>query len=211
MAGDAQVTSSDGPGGKASRFLDAVVAFVVALFHPIFRVFTSAEKSPPSHPSSQPSSPHEPPHEDNDDTYRQPGQNNNETARMHPQPQPHSRPAQPTALKAIDANVRPAAAVKVTLPPTGPSNGAIRQENAIAANAAVPVANAHRELTDAKANSVQPRAVGQEQAEENRQEQLTLPPPITTDQAADEQEDPAISAERAIHHGFMNQALDMVS
>lgn len=75
-----------------------------------------------------------------------------------------------------------------------------------------------RDLANAASNGQKLRAVGDEQAQENRQEQLTLPPPICEpeptqeieDGADEEPEDPAMAAERAIHHGFMNQALDMV-
>lgn len=190
MAGVGQFTSADGPGGRASRFLDAVVAFVVAIFHPIFRVFASDTNSPstsPSHPS-------------------QPPINVSTNNTMNSQSQ--NRSAHPHGPKEVNANAAP---VKVTLPHKGPPNGAVKQEN-VALGSSAPSTNDSRELADAT-NGAKLRDLGQEQAEENRQEQLTLPPPVQSvdEKTNDAPEDPAIAAERAIHHGFMNQALDMVS
>lgn len=230
MAGGGQFTSADGPGGKASRFLDAVVAFVVAIFHPIFRVFASAANSPSTPSSHQPQQQQQQPDENNHAatavTNTTTTSTNNDTKRtnlsgseathsgaetMHSQQQ--SRLAQPRGPKEVNANAQSAAAVHVTLPQIGPPNGALKQENIATSNGVIPVTTDSRKLSDAT-NSAKYRTVGEEQAEENRQEQLTLPPPIQSleeEQDAQEPEDPAIAAERAIHHGFMNQALDMVS
>lgn len=205
MAGDGHFTSSDGPGGRASRFLDAVVAFVVAIFHPIFRVFASSGNSP-SNSSSPPSQPPQQAPENN-----HPSVQPNDDTETTMQSQHQSRSAHPHGPREVNANARSSSAVKVTLPQIGPPNGAVKQEN-IAANGATPATNVSRQLADAT-NAAKFRTVGEEQAEENRQEQLTLPPPIQPidQQGGDEVKDPAIAAERAIHHGFMNQALDMAS
>lgn len=196
MAGDGHFTSSDGPGGRASRFLGAVVAFVVAIFHPIFRVFASAANSP-SNSSSPPS---QPPQQEVEINHPSVQPNGDTETTMQSQHQ--SRSAHPYGPREVHANATSSSVVKVTLPQIGPPNGAVKQEN-IAANGATPATNAAKF-----------RTVGEEQAEENRQEQLTLPPPIQSvdqQEGGDEVEDPAIAAERAIHHGFMNQALDMAS
>lgn len=130
---------------------------------------------------------------------------------MHPQKQ--GRLGQPRGPREVNANTnaQPTAAVKVTLPQIGPPNGAVKQEN-VPANGVASVTNDSRDIADAT-NGAKFRALGEEQAEENRQEQLTLPPPIQSldEQSGDDLEHPAIAAERAIHHGFMNQALDMVN
>lgn len=241
MARDGQSTSADEPGGRASRFLGAVVAFVVAIFHPIFRVFASATANSPAHPSSHQSQEHQRSDENNHAAatvttttittttttttakrsissqrkYQDPNDSdlqadhNGEADSMHPQQQ--RRLAQSHGPKEVSANVRPAAAVKVTLPHINPPNGAVKKEN-VTANGVATLTNDNCELADAT-NGSKYRAVGEEQAEENRQEQLTLPPPIEPidEQDDHEPEDPELTAERAIHHGFMSQALDMVS
>lgn len=122
---------------------------------------------------------------------------------------------------------KPAAPVKVALPrTTGLPNGIAKQENqptksnggaadsaaAAAVDVVVVKAAEGRDLANGPKGAVF-RAVGEEQAQENRQEYITLPPvddEVATEPAEDEPEDPALAAERAIHHGFMNQALDMV-
>lgn len=222
MAGGGQFISLHGPGGRASRFLDAVVAFVVAIFQPIFRVFAATDNSHPN-PSLHPSPPPQQTDENNHaatkttSPSRSPSQNDLQTdpdnidaTSMHPQRQ--GRLGQPRGPREINANAnsQPTAAVRVTLPQIGPPNGPVKQEN-VPANGVASVTNASLDLADAT-NGAKFRALGEEQAEENRQEQLTLPPPIQSvdDQGGDDQEDPAIAAERAVHHGFMNQALDMV-
>lgn len=112
---------------------------------------------------------------------------------------------QPNGLREVNANGLPVA--NVALPRLATPNGAPKQENAPATGAAAQTANGCD--TANTTNGVKFRSVGEEQAEENRQEYITLPPPVT-EQDGDEPEDPAKAAERAIHHGFMNQALDVV-
>lgn len=119
----------------------------------------------------------------------------------------------PDGPREIDANGQPP--VHVALPTRGPPNGVVKQENvpttANANGAAVKTANDGDLATNGTTES-KFRAVGEEQAEENRQEYITLPPPVHSGNEGDgdEPEDPAKAAERAVHHGFMDQALDMV-
>lgn len=189
MARDGHLSSSGGPGGRASRFLDAVVAFVVAIFHPIFRVF---QQQPP------------PPADDHLNNHHPDAANTTTTTTTAMQSQHQSRSARACGPREVNANAKPSLPVKASLPQIGPPNGPAKQENI-------------RQLAHAPSAATEFRTVGEEQAEENRQEQLTLPPPIhPIDQddgagAGAVVQDPAIAAERAIHHGFMNQALDMAS
>lgn len=200
MARDGHLSSSSGPGGRASRFLDAVVAFVVAIFHPIFRVFASAASS--TSPSSQQQQP--PPPADDHLNNHHPDAANTTTTTTAMQSQHQSRSARACGPREVNANAKPSLPVKASLPQIGPPNGPAKQENI-------------RQLAHAPSAATKFRTVGEEQAEENRQEQLTLPPPIhpidQDDGAGTDAvvKDPAIAAERAIHHGFMNQALDMAS
>lgn len=151
------------------------------------------------------------------------------SSRMQPslqvQPLAATRSKGPREVNAnANANGQPNSIVKVALPRMGLPNGVVKQENqpakgnGAAVNVNVKAAN-HRDLANGT-KSAKFRSVGEEQAEENRQEYITLPPvgvdddhsedEAVAEQAEDEHEDPALAADRAIHHGFMNQALDMV-
>lgn len=237
MAGSA--LTEEAPGGRASKFLDAVVAFVVAVFQPIFHVLVSVIS--PSNPKSR------------DQQHRQHdnGQSASETNRdkhhdastaashdgelaSHPASHPDHDPKtmapllqnQPSAANQshlpMETKTNGQGPVKAALRRPESSQVAVKQEN-VPANGtggpAKPARSVDRDLANADTHGPKYRAVGDEQAQENRQDQLTLPPPVcepgvaqnSDDGGGDgELEDPATAAERAIHHGFMNQALDMV-
>ncbi|KAJ4386160.1 tRNA(adenine34) deaminase [Gnomoniopsis smithogilvyi] len=133
---------------------------------------------------------------------------------LQKQPSAGNRSHQPVVMPMDDVTNGQAPA-KVAVPDLNPANKAVKQEN-VRTNGK----GGHKndcDIANAAANAQNFRTVGDEQAQENRQEQLTLPPPVcepeTAQDVADgdnvEPEDPATAAERAIHHGFMNQALDM--
>lgn len=235
MGAGGKFTASDGPGGRAWRTLDAVVAFVAAVFHPIFCVLASvvsASKSKSrSRSKSEPDAPSIPQRDqqqhnknnigssDENDPGQHPNINTSTSASSHDGPtnMPPLLQAQPMAPRPNGSKANGnGQTIKVALPRMGPPNGAAKQENSPANGAAVRPTSS-RGLVDAT-NGSRLRALGEEQAEENRQEQLTLPPPIqpvtveqlTDDDNDDEAEDPAKAAERAVNHGFMHQALDMV-
>lgn len=120
--------------------------------------------------------------------------------------------------KSINTDGQPPA--KVALPRKGPPKGGCKQENATVHGDAVNHSRSNDfDGANATKNGRKYRSVGEEQAEENRHDQLTLPPPaLDADTVKDsvvgevdeEPEDPATAADRAYHTGFMNQALDMV-
>lgn len=235
----------DGPGGRASRFLDAVVAFVAAVFQPIFHVLVSVispsnstsreqhhrAKSQPRKPDKDPSASEEQqnkrhdastttshdgdlgssldPHPDHDSqSMAPPLQNQSLTSNWSRQP--------------MEVKTNGQAPSKVALPRLDPiKQPIVKQENVPASGSGgvvKPIHSDDRDLANATVNEPKYLAVGDEQAQENRQDQLTLPPPVcgaktahdNNDGRDDEPEDPATAAERAIHHGFMHQALDMV-
>lgn len=225
--------TAEGMGGKAFSVVDVVVSFLAAFFHRILATVVS-----PSQPKSQSKLKTQDRQQDteadstNNNQQHQPSPRHDDhlntggaTAATHdngnsslatdadtdPQRMPpplHKQPMaanQPNGLREVNANGRPI--VNVALPRPATPNGAVKQENVLANGAAVQTANDGDSANDT--NGAKFRSVGEEQAEENRQEHITLPPPVT-EQDGGEPEDPAKAAERAIHHGFMNQALDMV-
>lgn len=246
MAGSGLAEGSGGS-GRASRFLDGVVAFVVAIFQPIFHVLASVIS-----PSNQPprdqhnhqntsSTQQDQQHKDEDNDSKRhdavavaatnttshdgdPPLNSRSHSDSDPKkmaPSLHNQPAagnrfqQPMPLNEETNGQGPA---KVSAPRLKSTKVAVKQENVPTNGKASGSHGKDRDLAKATTDAQKLRAVGDEQAQENRQEQLTLPPPICEpetaqdiDDGADEEpEDPATAAERAIHHGFMNQALDMV-
>lgn len=249
MAGSSLAEGSGGS-GRASRFLDGVVAFVVAIFQPIFHVLVSvispsnqATRDQQNHQKASStqqdqqqkdkdnandsklhnatavaatttSSPH-----DGDptlDSHSRPDSDPNRMApSLHNQPSTGHRPFQPMPLNQETNGQGPARGAAPRLDST---KVAVKQENLPTNGKRSGGHSNDRDLANANTNGQKFRVVGDEQAQENRQEQLTLPPPICEpepaqdiDDGADEEpEDPAVAAERAIHHGFMNQALDMV-
>lgn len=246
MAGSGSGEGSGG-GGRASRFLDGVVAFVVAIFQPIIHVLVSVI-SPPSQPprdqhnhQNNSSTQQDQQHEDKDNDRKRhdpvaavttttsshdvdpplnlPSHSDSDPKKMAPslqnQPAGGNRFQQPMPLNEETNGQGPA---KVVAPRLNATKVAAKQENVPTNGTGSGSHGKDRDLANATTNAQKLRAVGDEQAQENRQEQLTLPPPICEpdtvqdiDDGADEEpEDPATAAERAIHHGFMNQALDMV-
>lgn len=223
MVASGDFTSSDGPGGKASRFLDAVVAFVVGIFQPIFRFLLSAifTRQPRQHNNQN---------RDRDNTLGDSSRNNNigdsNESRTNPDGQDgdHQGDGSPESMqrhsstaraphaygpKAVDGSAHPV--VKPVLPLVGPAVSAsrpVKQEGAPANGVAAKTALG--DATNGVNHTSKHHVVGKEEAEENLHDQVDLAPAVQPVEDEEEPEDPAIAAERAIHHGFMDQALDMV-
>lgn len=225
MVASGDFTSSDGPGGKASRFLDAVVAFVVGIFQPIFRFLTSAifTRQPRQHNNQN---------RDRDNTLGDSSRNNNANIGDHDHSRPipdgqdgdHQGDGSPESMqrhsstaraphaygpKAADGNAPPA--VKPVLPQVVPAVNAsrpVKQEGA--STNGVAAKTALGDATNGVNHTSKHHVVGEEEAEENLHDQVDLAPAVQPVEGEEEPEDPAKAAERAIHHGFMDQALDMV-
>lgn len=224
MVASGDFTSSDGPGGKASRFLDAVVAFVVGIFQPIYRFLLSAifTRKPRQHNNQN---------RDRDNTLGDAPHNNNNIGDHNdsiPNPdgqdadhqgddspgsmQRHSsapRPLHAYGPKDVNGHARPA--VKPALPLVGPAVSASRpakQDGALTNGVAAKTALG--DVTNVVNHPSKHHVVGEEEAEENLHDQVDLAPAVQPVEGEEEAEDPAKAAERAIHHGFMDQALDMV-
>lgn len=263
-AGDGlSVVEGTGPGGGASTralsLRERLVAFFVAIFHPIFLVLVSVispakdrdqqsqraktqSKHQPQQNTTTKNSNHdrsatEKQHlndrhdissiitltsqddDDDQDLIHNPAHSPKRMAPPPLQNQPSAaNRSSSNANKGINTNGQPPA--KVALPRNGPHQGVFKQENVSANGDAIkhPRSN-DRDGANANQNGRKYRSVGEEQAEENRHDQLTLPPlALDTDTVEDsvvdeideEPEDPVTAAERAYHTGFMNQALDMV-
>ncbi|CAN8100033.1 unnamed protein product [Discula destructiva] len=254
MAGDGS-SAAEAPARRASRFLDAVVAFVVAIFHPIFRVLVSVvspansrdqqhqhqrqgtqspqhntttiddQSAPRKGNERQKQEHHKDRHDVSSTTSSHDGDpaadSDPESRRMSPSLRNQSLTANRTSHpKELKSNGH--LPTKAEQPRMGQSDGGVKQEN-VSANGGVnvkPSRTNDRNLANVTNNGLKYRSVGEEQAQENRQDQLTLPPlaldpHMTEDDVEEEEEieeepeDPATAAERAVHHGFMNQALDM--
>lgn len=246
MAGS-DLAEGSGGSGRASRFLDGVVAFVVAIFQPIFHVLVSVIS-----PSNQP--PRDQHNHQNTTTTQRDQQQQDKAynSKRHdavaaattatsshdgdPPLTPPSQPDSDTKKMAPSLHNQPAAGnrfqqsmplneetngqgpAKAVAPRLGSTKVTVKQENVPTNGKGSGSLVKDRDLANETTNAQKLRAVGDEQAQENRQEQLTLPPPICDPETAqdiddgtnEQPEDPATAAERAIHHGFMNQALDMV-
>lgn len=202
-----------------------MVAFVVGIFQPIFRFLLLAI-------SPRKTRQHNNQNRDRDTALGDPPHNNNNNNGDHDdsRPKPHGqdggdggddspermqrqsttvRPQHAYGPKAVNGNARPA--VKPALPQIGPAVKAsrpVKQDGASTNGAAATTA-----LEDVT-NGVNPHPkhhiVGDEEAEENLHDQVDLAPTVQPVEGEEEPEDPAKAAERAIHHGFMDQALDMV-
>lgn len=233
MVASGDFTSADGPGGKASRFLDAVVAFVVGIFQPIFHFLLSAvfTRKPRQHNNQNRDrdntlgdSPHgnssnndnnnNGDHNDSSSSASPDGHHGHRQGDGSPESmQRHSttttRPQHAYGPKAVNGNTHPP--VTPALPQTNPPVGSPRpakQEGGAPTNG-VPPKTALQDVT----NSVNPASnhhiVGQKEAEENLHDQVDLAPAVQPVDGEEEPEDPVKAAERAINHGFMDQALDM--
>lgn len=247
MAGSGLAEGSNGS-GRASRFLDGVVAFVVAIFQPIFHVLVSVIS-----PSNQPprdqhnhqnnsSTQQDQQHKDKDNDRKRhdaaaaaatstisshdgdPPLNSQSHSDSDPNKMAPSIPNPITAENRFQQSMplseetNGQGSVKAMAHRLTSTKVAVKQENVPTNGKGSGSHGKDRDLANATTDAQKLRAVGDEQALENRQEQLTLPPPICEPETAqdidddtdEEPEDPATAAERAIHHGFMNQALDMV-
>lgn len=246
MAGSGLAESSGGS-GRASRFLDGVVAFVVAIFQPIFHVlvsFISPSNQPPrnQHNHQNNSSTQQDQQQKDKDNDRNrhdavaaaatttsshdgdPPLNSQSQSDSDPNkmaPSLHDQPAAGNRFQQsmpLSEETNGQGSVKAMAPRLNSTKVAVKQENVPTIGKGSGSHGKDRDLANATTDAQKLRAVGDEQAQENRQEQLTLPPPICEPETAqdiddgtdEEPEDPATAAERAIHHGFMNQALDMV-
>lgn len=224
MVASGDFTAADGPGGKASRFLDAVVAFVVGIFQPIFRFLLSAifTRKPRQHNNQNRDRDNalgESPNDNtsgsvpNDSRPSPDGQDGDHQGGDSPgsmQRQSSSaRPQHAYGPKAPNGNARPA--VKPALPQIGPAVNASRpvKQDGAATNGAA-AKTALEDVTNGVNHPSKHHVVGEEEAEENLHDQVDLAPAVQPVGGDEEPEDPAKAAERAIHHGFMDQALDMV-
>lgn len=222
MVASGDFTSSDGPGGKASRVLDAVVAFVVGIFQPIFGFLSSAifTRKPRQHNNQNRDrdntlgdSPHNNVGDHNDPRPNPDGQDDDHQGDSSLESmQRHSstpRPQHAYGPKVANGNAPPA--VKPVLPQVGPAVNASRPAkqdgaptNGVAAKTAL------GDVTNGVNHTSKHHVVGEEEAEENLHDQVDLAPAVQPVDGEEEPEDPVKAAERAIHHGFMDQALDMV-
>lgn len=227
MVASGDFTAADGPGGKASRFLDAVVTFVVGIFQPIFRFLLSAifTRKPRQHNNQNRDRDNtlgDSPHKNNNDNNT--GDHNDASSSPdghlgHHQGdgslesmQRHSaatRPQHAYGPKAANGSTLPP--VKPALPRIGPSVDSPRpakQESAPTNR--VPPKTALQDVTNTVNPASKHHVVGEREAEENLHDQVDLAPAVQPVAGEEEPEDPVKAAERATHHGFMDQALDMV-
>lgn len=224
MVASGDFTSADGPGGKASRFLDAVVAFVVGIFQPIFRFLLSAI-------FTRKSRQHNNQNRDRDNTLGDSPRNNNnngdhdDTRANHDgQRGDHEGDDSPESMQRHSNNARPQHAygpkaangnapppVKPALPQIGPAVNSPRpvRQDAVPTNG-VPLKTPLDDVTNGVQHTSKHHIVGEKEAEENLHDQVDLAPAVQPVEGEEGPEDPAMAAERAVHHGFMDQALDMV-
>lgn len=226
MVAGGDFTSADGPGGKASRFLDAVVAFVVGIFQPIFRFLLSAifTREPRQHNNQN---------RDRDNTLGDSPHNNNNNNNGDPddtranhdgQPGDHEGDGSPESMQRHSTDARPQHSygpkaangnaphpIKPALPQVGPAVNSPRpvKQDATPTNGAPPK-TALEDVTNGVQHTSKHHVVGEKEAEENLHDQVDLAPAVQPVEGEEGPEDPAKAAERAIHHGFMDQALDMV-
>ncbi|KAK2601169.1 hypothetical protein N8I77_010639 [Diaporthe amygdali] len=218
MVASGDFTSADGPGGKASRFLDAVVAFVVGIFQPIFRFLFSTffTRKPRQHNNQNRDRGNTltdaPPNDEHDHQPRPnpSGQDGdlqgNDTPESMQRHSTSNRPQHAYGPKFVNGNAQPA--TKPALPQTGvaviPSRP-VKHEDAPPNG--VPPKTPLEDITNGVDDNLKHHVVGAEEAEENLHDQVDLAPAVQP--VEEEPEDPATAAERAVHHGFMDQALDM--
>ncbi|KAL1863965.1 tRNA(adenine34) deaminase [Diaporthe australafricana] len=219
MVASGDFTSADGPGGKASRFLDAVVAFVVGIFQPIFRFLLSAisTRKPRQHNNQNRDRDNTLGDTDNaHNTEPSAGISHGQDGDLEGDDSPESmqrnstnpRPQHAYGPKIVNGNARPA--TKPVLPQAGPAVNPpqpVKQDgaptNGVAATALEDITNGVNHI------NLKHHVVGVEEAEENLHDQVDLAPGAQPVEGEEEPEDPATAAERAVHHGFMDQALDM--
>jgi hypothetical protein len=232
MVASGDFTSADGPGGKASRFLDAVVAFVVGIFQPIFHFLLSAifNRKPRQHKNQNRNRDntlglsYSPRNVNNGDGNGK----NNDSSLANPDGQDgqdggHQGDESPGSMQPHSATVRHQHAygpkahqnarppVKPALPQIGPavdSPRPVKQESA--PTNGVTAKTALEDVTNGVIPTSKHHIVGEREAEENLHDQVDLAPAVQPVEGEEEPEDPAKAGERAIHHGFMDQALDMV-
>ncbi|ROV94924.1 hypothetical protein VSDG_07110 [Cytospora chrysosperma] len=197
MAAGGDAKTSDGPGGRASTFLDTILAFVVGIFQPVFHFLATHIL-----PSRQRQHNNQNRDRNRDDTTKDQNIDNgdhdgNPDTMQGPRTATTTRPQHPYGPK--DAILDDRSSMKVA-PAT--ENGHVKQ-NAPVNGKAIKTA-----LGDVTNNIDIQRvdATGDTETIEDRQDNFTLPPAV---QPLEEPEDPAQAAEREIHFGFMEEALDM--
>lgn len=197
MAAGGDAKFSDGPGGRASTFLDTILAFVVGIFQPVFHFL--ATHILPSQPRQHNNQNRD---RNSDDTTK--GQNidngdhdGNPDTMQGPRMATTTRPQHPYGPK--DAILDNGSSMKVA-PST--ENGHVKQNAPVNGKA---IKTALGDVTN-NIDTQRVDATGDTETIEDRQDNLTLPPAV---QPLEESEDPAQAAEREIHFGFMEEALDM--
>ncbi|KAH8762161.1 hypothetical protein F5883DRAFT_424573 [Diaporthe sp. PMI_573] len=121
-----------------------------------------------------------------------------------------ARPQHAYGPKAFNGNGNARPPVKPALPQIGPAVGSprpVKQEGA--ATNGVPAKTALEDITNRATPASKHHIVGEKEAEENLHDQVDLAPAVQPVEGEEGPEDPVKAAERAIHHGFMDQALDM--
>lgn len=231
MGAGGDSTTSDGLGGRVSWFLGAIVAFIAGLFHPVFRLFgTNIIPLLPQPPTNQnrdtgsddttqyqhlADQDDEPQQEQQQQPKKQEEEENDADQDADPgdmQRQLHGQrfpattgamPQHPIGAKEVSANGR--SNIKVALPQILPAaNGHAKQNTPLNVEA---TKTALGDVTNS-INNLRFSAAEKNEAKDSTQDDLELPPAV---QSLDEEpEDPVKAAEREIHHGFMNEALDMV-
>lgn len=209
MAASGDVQSSEGPGARAPTFFDAIFAFVVGIFEPVFQFLaTHILPSEPRQHNNQnrdrsSDDTNKGQHLDNtdhaDQQQEQNGDHDGESEAMQGQRMATTtRPQHPYGPK--DANLDDRSSMKVA-PAT--ANGHVTQNASVSGKATKPALG---DVTNS-INHQRYDPTGDKETHENSQDNLTLPPAV---QPLEGPEDPAQAAEREIHFGFMEEALDMV-
>ncbi|KAG8167837.1 hypothetical protein KVR01_003526 [Diaporthe batatas] len=233
MVASGDFIAADGPGGKASRFLDAVVAFVVGVFQPIFHFLLSAifTRKPRQHNNQNRDrdnntlgdSPHQHHHDNNTKNDNNTGDHNDTSTSPDGHHGHHQGDGGPESMQRRSSTTRPQHAygpkaangttlppVKPALPRIGPSADPPRpaKQEGTPING-VPPQPALQDVTNTVNPASKHHVVGEKEAEENLHDQVDLAPAVQPVGGEEEPEDPLKAAERATHHAFMDQALDM--
>lgn len=219
MAASGDAKSSDGRGGRAPTFLDAIFAFVVGIFQPVFHFLATHILSSKSQQHNNQNrdrnidhTTKDQPLDDDDDVdsnntdhaNKQQQQNtahDGESEAMQGQRMATTATRPQHAYGPKDANLDDRSSMKVASATT--ANGHVKQDVSVNGKA---TKIALGDVT----NSVNNQCVdltGGKESDEDAQDSLTLSPAF---QPLEEPEDPVQAAEREVHFGFMEEALDMV-
>lgn len=239
MGASGDVTSSDGSGARASTFLDAMVAFVVGIFQPVFSFLATHilpsesrqhnnqnrdRSSDDTTGDQQQHTDHDHDHDhdnqhdhqaqqengDGDQNGGQDGGQDGDSESMQGQLQgqraANNRPPHAYGPKA-SANGR--SSNQIALPQTvSEANGQVNQNASVNGDATkTALGDVTNSLNNNSKINLRSGNIGENETKENRQEDTASPLPV---QPLEDPEDPAQAAEREIHFGFMNEALDMV-